>query len=146
MHGLTNFVLLGDFNVNFYNTSHPLFSNLCNILDCLSLSQVVPESTLTNPQGNASLIVLISDTSTLTSCSVIPPLGTSDHNGVQLSLKWRSTNQVKTAKRRIWWYDLADFETANSLLEATDFTSLLNCDIDQAWSNWKCKFLSVMEQ
>ena len=41
VHGLTNFVLLVDFNVNFYNPSHPLFSNLCNILDCLSLSQVV---------------------------------------------------------------------------------------------------------
>ena len=148
VHSFTNFVLLGDFNVNFYNPSHPLFSNLCNIIDCYSLSQVVSEPTHTSPQGNTSLIdlVLISDTSKLTSCSVIPPLGTSDHNGVQLSIKWRSINRMKTAKRRIWRYDLADFETANSLLESTDFTNLLNCDIDQAWSNWKCKFLSVMEQ
>ena len=133
---------MGDFNINFYNPSHPLFSNLCNILDYFSLSQVVSEPTHTSPQGNASLIdlALISDASKLISCSVVPPLGTSDHNGMQLSLKWRSTNHMKAAKRKIWQYGLADFETANSLQEATDFAALIDCDIDQAWSSWKYDF------
>ena len=52
----SNFVLLGDFNVNFYNSSHRFFSNLCNILDCFSLSQVVPEPTHISPLGSTSLI------------------------------------------------------------------------------------------
>ena len=43
---------------------------------------------------------------------------------------------MKTANRRIWQYDLSDFQRVNSFLEAADFTSLLNCNINQAWSNW----------
>ena len=91
-------------------------------------------------------LALISDPSKLLSCSVIPPLGASDHNGVQLSIKWRTSNHVRNKKIKIWRYGLADFETVNSLLESIDYNSLLNSNIDQAWNNWKCKFLSIMDQ
>ena len=76
---------------------------------------------------------LISDLSRLSSCSVLPPLGTSDHNGVQLSLKWKTNNPVRTKTKEIWRYNLADFETANSILEFFDNTTLLNSDINQAY-------------
>ena len=36
-----NFILLGDFNVNFDNVSHPLYSNLCNVSTMFNMSQSV---------------------------------------------------------------------------------------------------------
>ena len=81
VYSFSNFVLLGDFNVNINNPSHPLFSNLCSMLDSFSFEQVVTEPTHTSPLGNSSLIdlVMISNPSLLSSCTVIPPLGSSDH-------------------------------------------------------------------
>ena len=38
---LSNFILLGDFNINYLNTSHPLFSKLLSVSNSLSLTQVV---------------------------------------------------------------------------------------------------------
>ena len=64
-------------------------------------------------------LALISDLSRLLSCSVLPPLGRFDHNGRQLSLKWRISNPVRMKRRKIWRYNLADFETANSIPQAT---------------------------
>ena len=41
----SNFVLLGDFNINYNNPSHPYFTQLCNLIDSFFLVQVVPEPT-----------------------------------------------------------------------------------------------------
>ena len=73
---ISNFVLLGDFNVKFSNPLHPLFSNLCTILDSFSLVQVVLDPTHTSPLGTSSLIdlVLMSNPSMFSACMVIPPL------------------------------------------------------------------------
>ena len=107
-----NFVLLGDFNVDYNNLSHPLFSNLCNnIVNTFSLTQVVPGYTHSGPSGTCSLIdlVFISCQSNLCSCSTISPLGTSDHCGVDVSVKWKLPNLLKTHPRNIWRYAHADF-------------------------------------
>ena len=71
----SNFVLVGDFNVNVSNPSHPLLPKLNRMLDCLSLTQVVSEPTHTSHTGHTSIIdlVLISNPSTLSSCTTIPP-------------------------------------------------------------------------
>ena len=142
VHIFSNFVLLGDFNVNLKNPSHPLFSHLCNILYSFSLTQAVQEDTYTSPQGNTSLIdlALVSETSLLSSCNVIPPLGTSDHNGIQCSFKWKTNNPLKANARKVWRYKLADFDTANNLLDSIDWDNLLSGDINQAWENWKKNF------
>ena len=39
----SNYILLGDFNVNFCNTNHPLYSKLYNIFSSFGLTQVVSE-------------------------------------------------------------------------------------------------------
>ena len=146
----SSFVLLGDFNVNVNNVSHPLLSNLYDLLDCFSLVQVVPEPTHTSPAGTTSLIdlALISNSSMLSSCAVVPPLGRSNHKGVQLSLKWRTSNPRRTKPRKVWRYNQADFEPANSILSSVDWADFLSQsdDIDQVWEKWKDKFMSVMEQ
>ena len=114
----SNFVLRGDFNINCNNHSHPYFNQLCNLIDSFSLVQVVPEPTHTSPSGSTSLIdlVMISNSSMMSSCSVLPPLGSSDHNGVRVSLKWKLNNTARSNSRRIWRYDLADLVSKHSFL------------------------------
>ena len=77
----STFLLLGDFNVNFLNPQHHLFSHLRYILYSFSLHQVVPSFIHISPNGNKSLIdlVLQSEPSCLQSSTTIPPLLSSDH-------------------------------------------------------------------
>ena len=68
----SNFILLGDFNVNVLNSLHPLFSKLQSVASSLCLTQVVTEPT--HVVSNAcSLIDLIflSSPSNLISCVTI---------------------------------------------------------------------------
>ena len=147
-HFFTSFVLVGDFNINFCNKDHPYFCKLCNILQNFSLSQVVLSPTLTNSNGHASLIdlALVSSKTQLLDCSVIPPLANADHNGLELSLKWKhSDKQVRTAKRTIWRYQDADYRKARQMIEEADWDHLLHeNDIDCSATNWHNKFMEIM--
>lgn len=103
-----------------------------------------------NPNGTSSLIdlVLLSVPSQLVNCNVIPPLGNSDHSGISVTLKWsRNPCRVKASKRTIWRYAHADFDKANRLIEATDWSFLkdVSC-IDAVWDSWEQKFMSIMEE
>ena len=84
------FLLLRDFNVNFYNQQHYLFSHVNDILLKFSLSQIVPLFTHMSPTGSSSLIdlALVSEASLspLQSCTTLPPLASSDHLGVSVSI------------------------------------------------------------
>ena len=55
----SNFILLGDLNINYSNPSHPYFYQLCNLINTFSLVQVVPEPTHTSPSGSTLLIDLV---------------------------------------------------------------------------------------
>ena len=59
---LSNFVLLGDFNVNYFETSHPLFSKLLLISDSLSLTQIVtfPTHSISTSSSLIDLVYLSS--------------------------------------------------------------------------------------
>ena len=85
-----SFILLGDFNIDFCNHHHPLFSKLSSFLQSFVLTQVVPQPTHFNSSGSSTLIdlVLLSVPSQLVNCNVITPLGNSDHSGVDVTLKW----------------------------------------------------------
>ena len=67
-------LLLGDFNVNFCNPQHHLFSHVSDIMYSFSLVQVVPSFTHVSPNGSTSLIdlALLSDISCLQSCTTLP--------------------------------------------------------------------------
>ena len=91
-------------------------------------------------------LAFISCQSSLCSCSTILPLGTSDHYGFELALKWKLPSVSKTQPITIWRYDHADFQIANELLETVDWESLIVDDIDVAWQNWEIKFMSIMDQ
>ena len=100
-----NFLLLGDFNINFCDSSHPLYSRLINLCNSFMLTQVVSEPTHETPSGVKSLIDLIflSHPLQLVHCDVSPPLGTSDHNCVNLGVSTcrTTTNSTKVTPRKI---------------------------------------------
>ena len=63
--------------------------------------QVVPHPTRFNSSGSSTLLdlVLLSVPSQLVNCCVTTPLGNSDHNGVDVTLKWsRNAHPVKPSK------------------------------------------------
>ena len=84
-----NFVLIGDFNVNFLNTQYFLYHQLSSILCSFNFTQVVSQPTHVAANGGASLIdlVLLSNPQQLHECSVIPELPHSDHNGISVTMK-----------------------------------------------------------
>ena len=145
----STFLLLGDFNVNFLNPQHHLFSHLRDILYSFSLHQVVPSFTHVSPNGNKSLIdlALLSEPSCLQSCTTIPPLLSSDHLGVSLAIKWKTPTKVIGSKpRHIWIYKNADFSKACDLIRATNWNSLLSDNVDLSTENWTSRFLEIMEE
>ena len=91
-------------------------------------------------------LALLSDHTLLQRCDSIPPLNNSDHNGLELVLDWKGRNkQVRTAARRVWLYNEANFEEASNLINAIDWGSLMNTeDINSSTQNWSTKFLEIM--
>ena len=71
----SNYILLGDFNVNFCNTNHPSYTKLYNIFSSFGLTQVVSEPTHVCSSGSTSMIDLIATSSPflLQSCNSVPP-------------------------------------------------------------------------
>ena len=71
----SSFILLGDFNVNFQNAHHLLFSYINDILLTISLKQVVSSFTHISPNSTNSLIdlVMLSDPFYLHNCTTVPP-------------------------------------------------------------------------
>ena len=129
-----------------------MMSRLTNFCNSLMLTQVVKEPTRISGStaGNQTLIDLIflSHPQLLKQCHVAPPLGTSDHNCIHLSVTHRchTSKPSKKSQRTIWRYQQADFNRANDLLDEIDWEELLNGDVDQMWSAWEDKFMSIMQQ
>ena len=80
----------------------------------MNFTQVVQQPTRTFNNSN-SLIdhVYLNEPESLEYCKVTPPLDTSDHNCIPLSIK-RPPRLVNRKRRTIWRYNQADFDdTAN---------------------------------
>ena len=91
---LSIFVFLGDFNINFDNLLHPLYSKLCSTTSSFSLTQVVVGPTLVHHDDSTCTIdlVFVPDTSLVNSCSTIPPLSNSAHHGIVMELNRKPKN------------------------------------------------------
>ena len=145
-----NFLCVGDFNVDFNDSSHHFYSKLCCILQSFGLSQVVTGYTHVSPLNHKSLIdlAIVSSPSNVKSCSIIPPLATSDHFGIHTKLVLKpSTMHPRSSKpcRMIWRYAHADFPLAQQLLFEVDWDRIITDDVDSSWLNWQSKFLEIME-
>lgn len=143
----STFLLLGDFNVNFCNSSHHLLPHLNHVVHSFSLTQVVSSFTRVHHNGTKSLIDLafLSDVSKLSSCETISSLGSSDHRGISLSLNMRPKHRSGHS-RLVWLYDQADFNKARNLIHETDWESLLQGPIDECALVWQQTFLAIMEK
>ena len=147
----TNFILL-DFYIDFCNRITPLSSRLKSLCHLFSLTHIVKEPTHTHHDVSASLIdhVFVSNPVLSNSCDVDPPLSNADHRGIYVQTSWRPTakhNCDNHSKGRIvWCYSQADWEKAGDLIDSFEWNSLLSDDINEAWSNWSQKFLSIMNE
>ena len=84
----SNFILLGDFNIDFNNTNHPFYNQLTSFLSSFSFTQVVSSPTRVTPQSCTLIdLALVSELSLVYSCDILPPLANSDHYGVILQLR-----------------------------------------------------------
>ena len=89
----------------------------------------------------------MSATHKLISCSVVPPLANSDHNGIHLTLSFSSPTPLTSTPRKVCLYSQADFEHAVELLYSFDWSALLFCkNINECWSIWHSTFLQIMEE
>ena len=108
------FVLIGDFNVNYFLTQSSLYRHLEYCLSSFSFHQIVKSVTHVSPSGLSSLIdlVFLSDLSRLRSCNVVPPLANSDHNGLQVKVMFSnsSINSKPPQLRTVWNYAQANFD------------------------------------
>ena len=128
-------------------------TDLDNFCNSLMLTQVVTEATHVSSAGNHTLIDLafLSHPQLLKQCRVTPPLGTSDHNCIHLSVTHQSSTskpskKKKKSQRTIWRYQQADFDRAIELLDEINWEDLLNGDIDQMWTTWENRFMAIMHQ
>ena len=121
-----SFILLGDFNVDYFCITTSLYKRLAECLSPFALHQVVQSATHHSSIGTPSLIdpVFISNVSQLGSCSVIPPLATSDHNGIHVVVK-QPTPPVREARnpRLVWRYKETNLDLAKTLIETTNWDS-----------------------
>ena len=145
----SSFVLIGDFNINFLDRTHPSFSSLCSILSIFGLTQVVDDQTHIH-QGNChSLIdlVLMSAPLSLSSCQVIPPLSNSDHRGIEVQIKLKCSNKsVRPSSHTIWLYSHAEWDKAREKLEEFDWDGIISEDVNHSWAGWYSSFMSIMEE
>ena len=145
---LANFILLGDFNINFFDTSHPLFSKLTLVSNSLSLTQVVTVPThVTSTCSSLIDLVFLSTHSNLIFCETVAPLSNSDHLGLSLAVSAvKAKCNPKRSGRKIWRYALADYDLAHEMLDAIDWSALFqSSDVNTCWALWHTKFLQVME-
>ena len=146
----SNFVLLGDFNVNLLNSNHPLYDKIDMLCNSFSFTQVVDSPTHISHGAHPSLIdlVFVSDTSCFSHCHTIPQLANSDHYGITIYMSGKGkANHSKSVRRKVWQYKHADFDKANDLLMDIQPNDVLDySDIERSWHNWKQVFLGIMEE
>lgn len=81
-HHFSTFTLVGDFNINMNNCRSSNVLKLQEIIHTFSLKQMVTDMTHEGDFSQPKDLVLISNKTDLTDCTVIPTLSNADHNGI----------------------------------------------------------------
>ena len=147
----SNFVMVGDFNIDFSNQNHPLFSKFHSIASSFLLYQVVKDYTHINLSGNHTTIDLafVSSLELLISCTTVPPLSSSDHLGFKLCFYITLPRHLlNCVSKTVWCYQEADFEKANNFLSQLQWDCLVNDQhgVDTSWMNWYNHFTHTMSE
>ena len=137
---LKSCLLLGDFNVDLSNKSQ-LSIDLTGMLSSFHFTQLVNEPTRITRNCSTTIDhVYLTNPSLLSSCSICPPLASSDHRSIQLSLNWVKC-PPKRVTRRIWNYSRANWDTICAYLDALPSPT---DDVDSSWVSWKTHLFRVL--
>ncbi len=144
----SNFFIFGDFNVDVSVPSY-LCSCLCNVTCQYGLS-IIPTSHTHVATSSATTIdlMLASSPESVMSCETVPPLGTSDNNGILTDISLRTPLAAPQVSRnfKVWRYKYVDFERAQEMLSQIDYNSVVvEGDVNASWKNWERMFLNIME-
>ena len=146
---LSHLIFLRDFNVNYSNVTHPLYHTLYSLVSLYNLSQHVPSPTRAHHENSSSTIDLLfsNEVSLVHRCENIPPLSTSDHYGIVVTInkKYRK-HRIMNKGRKIWRYSYAIWDGACEAIDDFDWDSIISDDIDVACENWLNEFMQKMEQ
>ena len=140
----SKFILVGDFNVNFLCAHSHLYTKLMYSLSPFNLIQVVESGTRAN-QHNVSLLdlIFVSVASFLYTCSALPPLGNSDHSGLQLVVQAKGVRRKREGTRLLWNYSQGDYAKASHMINSTNWDMLFSTDINSSLLNWQNQFLHI---
>ena len=139
---IKSLILTGDFNLDASTSPDPL---LKSISDTHGLIQTVTEPTRTTDHSSTIIDhVYLSESlnHSLSSCHTLPPIEGSDHKTICVSLNLHP-QKLRLAKRKVWLYKKADFDTAN-LTQQCIPTSFFPDDVDGFWSQWYDLFMTTM--
>ena len=139
------FLLVGDYNVDISTHSH-LSRNL-NVTDQHGLSVIKTDPTRVTSSTVTTIDLLFTTSPSATkSCETIPPVGSSDHNGILATFARNPGLSNIRVPRRVWRYKYADFDLANDmLLELDPSVIIVDEDVNESYRNWKDEFMKVME-
>lgn len=110
-------IIVGDFNVDLSEPRSTTAMDLLAIFAGYGLHQIIEEATRTTQSTSTLLeLVLCTSESLVTDLAVGTPLGTSDHNSINICLQL-ARPRPRLGQREIWLYQKANFETINTSLE-----------------------------
>jgi len=85
--------------------------------------------------------------SLINSCFTIPPLSSSDHKVLLVSLH-NDVAILSNSSRTVWCYSQENFDLAwTYVLNESDWNSMFSnaSNVNQLWSTWQKRFLEIME-
>ena len=144
---LSNLVLCGDFNIDPTRQTSPHSRALWDLQLDNNLTQVVPEPTRLSASSSSTIdLVLLSNSSSLESCSVSSPVGSSDHASVSVVLKLpQRRKHPRPPMKTVWLYNSTNMSLAKDLLSKLP-VAFPGEDIDTFWKKWQKSFISAMKQ
>ena len=133
-----------------FNISVPgyLCNYLYNVANLHALT-IIPTGHTRVTSSCATTIDLMLTTSPelVKNCQTIPPIGTSDHNGIISVVSLLTHTVASQPSRKIWRYNHANFSLANELLSNLNPSHILvDGDPSTSWNNWCNAFLDVMHK
>ena len=141
---MKNFILVGDFNINLLQPDPSYAIELTNITSSFDLSQVVNSPTReTDHSATVTDHVYTLDTRLINSCSILPPLDSSDHNSILTTLNLVPSS-ITPLRLKVRLYFRASFDAVSSDLVHAISSMDSQVDVNSAWNQFHNTFLSVL--
>ena len=149
-HVSTPTVLLGDFNVNLLDITNTVTTNLSSSMLGFGFTQLIQQPTRVSKSSTAiidhvyvSPTPITSDTAT----TLLPPLGSSDHNCILVALPLKVKLKPTKRSRKVWLYKHAVLKDINTCLQSTlpQIPDKGSVNIDDAWQEFYSAYMGVMK-